>query len=100
MKKNTVFYHLNRRPSLTAVLPTKFDSFGKLPEPVVFLTSKEHIKRWAAYIRDNQPNQPIYVYQIELPAKARIEVGPDGEENGDFRLISNQPVKCKFFYQL
>ncbi len=98
--KTKNFYHLNRRSGLTVIPPTKFDSFGKLAKPVVFVTDKEHINYWAAYIRDNRPNKPLYVYQVNLPANARIEIGPDGEKNGDFRLIVNQPVKCDFLYQL
>lgn len=93
-----IFYHLNRRSGLTEIPPTKFDSFGKLPEPVIFITDKEHINYWAAYIRDNQPSRLVYVYKIEVPADARIEAGPDGAENGDFRLKTKQPVNCEFLY--
>lgn len=92
---NSTYYHVSRKPLLTAIKPTKFDITGRMPERAVFVTDADHINHWTAYIRDGG-NAPLYLYEITLPDGSRIEEGPDGEEHGDWKVITDQPLACTF----
>lgn len=92
------YFHINRRDGLAAIKPSKFDAFGRMPEPAIFITTREFITRWAIYIGEFR--RSLYLYGINPPSDLRIEEGEDGAEGGDFKIITSKPVPADFLRRL
>ncbi len=88
MVKNKKYYHISHLPDLTEIAPFK----GK-----VFVTTREYIPHWSGWVRHkhNIPAENIYVYEVEVPVGAEIGMGIEGEENGDFFVVTDRPLPAK-----
>lgn len=92
------YFHISRRDGLTAIKPSKFDAFGRMPEPAIFITTREFITRWAIYIGEFRKS--LYLYSINPPPDVQIEEGEDGAEGGDFKIITREPISADFICRL
>ncbi len=93
------YFHVGRKPDCTEIRPSRFDVHGRMPESAVFVTIAEHIAGWASYIRDGS-DRTLYLYGITVPDGVRMEEGLDGAEAGDFKVITNVPLKATFIREL
>ncbi len=91
-----IYFHVGRRSDLTELKPSRFDINGTMREKAVFVTTEEHIRGWAIYIRDAKFDQPLFLYRVEVADDARIEDGCDGRERGDLKVVTDMPLPCEF----
>ena len=88
------YYHVSRRDGLSAIKPSRFDAFGRMPEPAVFVTTRPFITNWKLWIGEGR--RDLYLYGINPPAGLPIEEGEDGAERGDFKIITCDPVPAEY----
>lgn len=98
MREEYQYFHISRRDGLTEIKPSKFDAFGRMPEPVIFITTSEFVDRWKWWIGEGMKS--LYLYGINPPPDLLIEEGEDGAEGGDFKVITNEPVSADFICRL
>lgn len=75
--------------------PSKFDINGRMPDLAVFVTDEPHISHWAAYIRDGK-SVDLYLYEVTVSDSAVIEEGCDGQQGGDWKVLTNEALQCSF----
>ncbi len=82
------YYHVSHLPDLRRIVPFK----GR-----VFVTTRKHIPFWASWVRHKHdiPAESVYVYEVEVPAGAEIGVGIEGEENGDFFVVTDESLPVR-----
>ncbi len=90
----TELFHVSRRSDLTELRPSRFDSFGKMDHEAVFVTIKNRVGFWAAYIGEGR--REVYVYRL-LQGNYVLEEGRDGAANGDFKIVTDSPIPVEFF---
>lgn len=66
-----------------------------MPDMAVFVTDEARVGYWAAYIRDGKLDD-LYLYEVTIPGDAVIEEGCDGQENGDWKVLTSEPLSCAF----
>lgn len=98
MREEYQYFHISRRDNLAAIKPSKFDAFGRMPEPAIFVTTHEFITRWAIYIGEFKKS--LYLYGINPPPDLPIEEGEDGAEGGDFKIITRESLSADFLRRL
>ena len=88
MVKNKQYYHISHLQGLEAAVPFQ----GR-----VYVTTREFIPTWVSWVRNkhNIPAEQVYIYEIDIPADAKIGVGIEGEENGDFYVETDVPLPVK-----
>ena len=88
-------FHISRRSDLTELRPSRFDSFGKMDQKAVFVTTKDRIGIWSGYIGEGQ--REVFVYCV-LPGEYVLEEGRDGVAHGDYKIVTDSPVPVQFLY--
>jgi hypothetical protein len=89
----TEFFHVSRRSDLTELRPSRFDSFGKMDHKAVFVTTRDRVGSWAAYIGEGC--RELYIYRV-LPGEYILGEGRDGASRGDFKIITDSPIPVEF----
>ena len=88
------YFHISRRGDLAAIKPSKFDTFGRMPESAIFVTTSEFINYWKWWIGEGM--RSLFLYGINPPPNLAIEEGEDGAEQGDFKIITNKQIPADF----
>lgn len=96
--KEYQYFHISKRDDLAAIKPSKFDAFGRMPEPAIFVTTSEHIDHWKWYIGEGMTS--LHLYGLNPSPDLRIEEGEDGAERGDFKIITSEPLSADFLRRL
>lgn len=98
MREEYQYFHISRRDNLAAIKPSRFDAFGRMPEPAIFITTSEFVTYWKLWIGEGR--KTLYLYGINPSPDLRIEEGEDGAERGDFKIITNKPLSADFLRRL
>jgi len=92
------YLHISRRGDLAKIKPSKFDAFGRIPEPAIFVTTIAFVNYWKWWIGEGRKS--LYLYGINTSPDFRIEEGEDGAEHGDFKIVTSEPVSADFICRL
>ena len=98
MKEEYQYFHISRRDNLAAIKPSKFDAFGRMPEPAIFVTTSEFVNYWKWWIGEGMKS--LYLYGINPPPDLAIGEGEDGAEQGDIKIITDKPIPADFICRL
>lgn len=95
------FFHLDPKPGLTEILSSTTElKIFQLPEPAVFVTTKEWILWWIPRLGIFHETNTLYLYGVVVPEDADMDEGLEGMNYGDWMVFTDQPLPATFLRRI